>query len=115
MAPPHALGATASRRSDGHPTIALVNRREALPGEEIEGLAAALLDLGSGYEAALRAVLSMQRMLERVRRSGEVSPEAALLIQEMSRQCQGLVDGAASIERCLDTTGQRLALLRPGT
>ena len=34
--------------------------------------------------------MSMQRMLERVRRSEDVSAESALLLQEMSRQVAAL-------------------------
>jgi hypothetical protein len=89
------------------PHLSLV-RHAATPGrEDIEGLASALLDLGSGYEAALRAVLSIQRLLERVRRCEEMSPEAALLLQEMSRQMTRLVEGGATIATHLHAAAAR--------
>jgi hypothetical protein len=75
-------------------TVAVVEpfpvRPRQVPQPDIEGLVAALLDLCSGYEASLRTVISMQRNLERVRRCREVSPEAALLLQEIARQLEAL-------------------------
>jgi hypothetical protein len=68
-------------------------------------MATALLDLGSGYETALRTVMSVQRLLERVRRCEDVSSEATLLVQEMSRQMIGLSEGAAAIAACLQAAG----------
>jgi hypothetical protein len=83
--------------------LSLVKPASTLRRDDIEGLASALLDLGSGYEAALRTVISMQRLLERVRRSEDVSPESALLLQEMSRQVGALNECGAAMERCLDS------------
>jgi hypothetical protein len=76
--------------------------------ENIQGLAISLLDLCSGYEAALRTVISMQRNLERIRRCEEVSPEASLLLEEMSRQLQGLAEGGGVMTNRLQVAGQHL-------
>ena len=81
--------------------------------ENIQGLASSLLDLCSGYEAALRTVISMQRNLERIRRCEEVSPEAALLIQETARQLQALADTSRSLDGRLQTAGQLLEKVSP--
>jgi hypothetical protein len=83
-------------------------RPRRLCPESIQGLASSLLDLCSSYEAALRTVISMQRNLERIRRCEEVSPEGALLLEEMGRQLQGLADGAGSLTGRLQTAGQHL-------
>lgn len=83
-------------------------RPRRLCPENIQGLASSLLDLCSSYEAALRTVISMQRNLERVRRCEEVSPEGALLLEEIARQLQGLADGAGSLTGRLQTAGQHL-------
>jgi hypothetical protein len=108
VAPPHALAAQAARPVEPLPHLTLV-RSTTTPGrEDIEGLATALLDLGSGYEAALRTVLSMQRLLERVRRCGELSPEAVLLLQEISRQMTRLMEGGAAIATHTQATGERI-------
>ena len=79
---------------------------------DIEGLATALLDLGGTVEHALRTVMSMQRSLERVRRCDELSPEGALLLQEMQRQVEALSQGHTSLDDRLRATGRRLAALR---
>ena len=79
---------------------------------DIEGLAIALLDLGGTVENALRTVMSMQRSLERVRRCDELSPEGALLLQEMQRQVETLSQGQTSLDERLRATGRRLAALR---
>jgi len=101
----------ASASSLAH-VLSLVKSTPTLHRDDIEGLAAALLDLGGGYETALRTVLSMQRLLERIRTSGDVSPECVLLLQEMSRQVVALTEGGAAMNRCLaDATG-RLAAMR---
>jgi len=80
--------------------------------EEIQGLAGSLLELCVGYEAALRTVISMQRNLERVRRSEEVSPEATLLLEEISRQLRGLTNSSVTITDRLQTTEQVLENVR---
>ena len=90
--------------SNSSHALSLVKSASTLRPDDIEGLATALLDLGSGYEAALRTVLSMQRLLERVRRSEYVSAESGLLLQEMSRQVAALNDCSAAMARCLDNT-----------
>lgn len=72
-------------------------RPRQLPQADIEGLVTSLLDLCSGYESALRTVVSMQRNLERVRRCREVSPEATLLLQEITRQLEGLRESTAGL------------------
>ena len=107
MAPPHALAAQA-RPVDPLPHLSLVRHTTTPDREDIEGLATALLDLGSGYEAALRTVLSMQRLLERVRRCDELSPEAALLLQEMSRQMTRLMEGGTAIATHIQAAGERI-------
>jgi hypothetical protein len=97
-------------------TVALVEpfptRPRQVPQPEIEGLAAALLDLSSGYEAALRTVISMQRNLERVRRCREVSPEAALLLQEITRQLEGLRESGVSVDDRLGAAALHLDAIR---
>lgn len=112
MAPPHALPAQAPRPVEPFPHFSLVRNATSPGREDIEGLATALLDLGSGYEAALRTVLSMQRLLERVRRCGELSPESALLLQEMSRQMARLIEGGAAIATHIQATGERIHSMR---
>jgi hypothetical protein len=106
MVPPPAL---ASLPTHG---LSLVRRASTLHRDDIEGLATALLDLSSGYEAALRTVISMQRLLERVRRSEDVSPESALLIDEMSRKVAALTECSAATTRCLDAAGGRLSAIK---
>ena len=66
MVPPSAVASGSAHM------LTLVKQASTLRREDIEGLAAALLDLASGYESALRTVMSMQRLLERVRRSEEI-------------------------------------------
>ena len=92
--------------------LSLVKSTPTLRRDDIEGLAAALLDLGSGYETALRTVLSIQRLLERVRTSGEASPECVLLLQEMSRQIVALTEGGAAMSRCLEVAASRLGAMK---
>ena len=106
MVPPSALAAHSAH------VLSLVKQASTLRRDDIEGLAAALLDLGSEYEAALRTVLSMQRLLERVRRSEDVSPESALLLQEMSRQVAALIECNAGMARCVDAAGGRLSAIK---
>lgn len=84
-----------------------VRPRRVCP-ESIQGLAGSLLELCSSYESALRTVISMQRNLERVRRCEELSPEAALLLEEIARQLQGLADGHSNLTGRLQMTGQHL-------
>ena len=96
MAVPHASAAVATQvivePLHVHPP--------SVPQREIEGLAASLLDLCSGYEGGLRALVSMQRNLERIRRGDAVTAEAGLLLQELSRQLEGLTGtGGALAER----------------
>jgi hypothetical protein len=96
-----------------HPAhLSLVRTATTLRREDIEELATTLLNLSSGYEAALRTVIGMQRLLERVRRSEDISPESALLLQEMSRQVATLVDCSAVMARCLEATGGRLSAMK---
>lgn len=78
----------------------------------MQGLATSLLDLCSGYETALRTVISMQRNLERVRACEEVSPEAALLLQEIRRQLQGLAETSGGLTDRLEDAGQLLEDVR---
>ena len=106
MVPPPAAASSSAHM------LSLVKPASTLSRADIEGLAAALLDLGSGYEAALRTVISMQRLLERVRRSDAVSPESALLLQEMSRQVAALDECGAAMERCLDNAGGLLNTMK---
>jgi hypothetical protein len=106
MVPPPAAASSSAH------VLSLVKATPTLQRDDIEGLAAALLDLGGGYETALRTVLSIQRLLERVRISGDVSPECVLLLQEMSRQIATLTDGSAAVTRCLETAASRLAVMK---
>ena len=109
MAPPPAAGAAASNAAH---VLSLVKSASALRRDDIEGLATALLDLGGGYESALRTVMSMQRLLERVRRSEDVSAESGLLLQEMSRQVAALNECSAAMARCLDSTRGLLSTMK---
>jgi hypothetical protein len=96
-----------------HPAhLSLVRTATTLRREDIEELAATLLELSGGYESALRTVIGMQRHLERVRRSEDISPESALLLQEMSRQVAALADCSAAMARCLDAAGGRLSAMK---
>ena len=106
MVPPPAAASSSAH------VLSLVKSTPSLQRDDIEGLAAALLDLSGGYETALRTVLSIQRLLERVRISGEVSPECVLLLQEMSRQVATLTDGGAAVTRSLETAASRLAVMK---
>jgi hypothetical protein len=92
--------------------LSLVRSATTLRREDIEQLATALLDLGSGYESALRTVIAMQRLLERVRRAEEILPESALLLQEMSRQVATLTDCSAAMAQCLEAAGDRLGAMK---
>ena len=92
--------------------LSLVRGATTLRREDIEQLATALLDLGSGYESALRTVIAMQRLLERVRRSEEISAESALLLQEMSRQVTTLAECSAATTRCLDAAAGELRAMK---
>lgn len=112
MAPPQALAAQAARIVETFPPLSLVRNTTTLGREDIEGLATALLDLGSGYEAALRTVISMQRLLERVRRREQVSPEATLLLQEMSRQMTRLIEGGVTVTTQLQAAEQRIQAMQ---
>jgi hypothetical protein len=97
-------------------TVAVVEpfpvRPRQVPQPDIEGLVAALLDLSSSYETALRTVISMQRNLERVRRCREVSPEAALLLQEITRQLEGLRESGANVDDRLGAAALHLDTIR---
>jgi hypothetical protein len=94
------------------PHLSLVRGATTLRREDIEQLATALLELGSGYESALRTVIAMQRLLERVRRSEEISAESALLLQEMSRQIATLTDCGAAMAQCLEGAGNQLCAMK---
>lgn len=87
-------------------------RPRAIPQPEIEGLVGSLLDLCSGYEASLRTVISMQRNLERVRKCREVSPEAALLLQEITRQLESLREGGLGLDDRLGAAALHLDTVR---
>jgi hypothetical protein len=106
MVPPPAAASNSAH------VLSLVKSASTLRRDDIEGLATALLDLGGGYEAALRSVMSMQRLLERVRRSEDVSPESGLLLQEMSRQIAALNECSATMARCLDSTRRLLSSMK---
>lgn len=106
MVPPPAA---ASNSAHG---LSLVKPVTTLRRDDIDGLAAALLDLGGGYESALRTVLAVQRLLERVRKSEDVSPECALLLQEMSRQVAELTQNSAAVTGCLDAVNGRLSAMK---
>jgi hypothetical protein len=106
MVPPPAAASSSAH------VLSLVKPATTLRRDDIEGLAAALLDLGGGYESALRTVLTVQRLLERVRKSEDVSPEAALLLQEMSRRVAELTEGSAAMIECLEAVGARLSGLK---
>ena len=106
------MAATPSRTTN----IAVVEpfpvRPRQVPQTDIEGLVAALLDLCSGYESALRTVISMQRNLERIRKCREVSPEAALLVQEITRQLEGLREGRTGLDDRLGAAALQLETVR---
>lgn len=87
-------------------------RPRQVPQADIEGLVASLLDLCSGYEAALRTAISMQRNLERVRRCRDLSPEAALLLQEIARQLEGLRESGAGLDDRLGAAALHLDTVR---
>ena len=106
MVPPPAAASSSAH------VLSLVKSASTLRRDDIEGLAAALLDLGGGHEAALRTVLSMQRLLERIRRSEELSPESALLLQEMSRHVAALNECSATLSKCLDSAGGLLSSMK---
>jgi hypothetical protein len=106
MVPPPAAASSSAH------VLSLVKSASTLRREDIEGLATALLDLGGGYEAALRTVISMQRLLERVRRSEDVSAESGLLLQEMSRHVAALNECSAAMARCLDSTRGLLSTMK---
>ena len=106
MVPPPALGSHSAH------VLSLVKQASSLRRDDIEGLASALFDLSSEYEAGLRTVLSMQRLLERVRRSEHISPESVLLLQEMSRQAAALAACNDVMARCLEAAGGRLSAMK---
>jgi hypothetical protein len=112
VALPQTLAAQAVPGAEAFPPLSLVRNTATLGREDIEGLATALLDLGSGYEAALRTVISMQRLLERVRRCEHVSPEATLLLQEMSRQMARLSEGSLTVTTELQEAQQRIQAMQ---
>ena len=101
----------AAATSPAH-VLSLVKQASTLRPEDIEGLATALLDLGGGYESGLRTVISMQRLLERVRRAEHVSPESALLLQEMSRKVASLRDGGAALTQGIEHAGGCLSAMK---
>ena len=79
--------------------------------QDLDRMAASLLELCSGYESALRTTVAMQRHLERVRCSDQVSAEAILLLEEISRQLQDLTArGAAVSENVLTATADLEAI-----
>jgi hypothetical protein len=106
------MAATPSRTA----SIAVVEpfpvRPRQVPHTDIEGLAGSLLDLCSGYESALRTVISMQRNLERIRKCREVSPEAALLLQEIARQLEVVREGRGGLDERLGAAVLQLETVR---
>jgi hypothetical protein len=54
----------------------------------------------------------MQRNLERIRKCREVSPEAALLLEEITRQLESLREGRATLEDRLGSTALHLDTVR---
>ena len=91
---------------------ASVGKPRQVPQPDIEGLVAALLDLCSGYEASLRTVISMQRNLERVRRCRDVSPEAALLLEEITRQLEVLRESGVTVDDRVGAAALHLDTIR---
>lgn len=115
MRAPHPLAAIASDDVDNVDNVVSIDRtpRESRHYQrDIDGLAMALLDLESGYEQALRTVLSVHRMCERVRHATDASPDAGLLIGEMSRQMTVLGDGAGTLRDRLNAASRRVATLQ---
>ena len=106
MVPPPAAASSSAH------VLSLVKPATTLRRDDMDGLAGALLDLGGVYESALRTVLTVQRLLERVRTSEDVSPEGALLLQEMSRRVAELTDGSTAIIGCLETVNGRLSAMK---
>jgi hypothetical protein len=106
MVPPPAAASSSAH------VLSLVKPATTLRRDDIEGLAAALLDLGGGYESALRTVLTVQRLLERVRKSEDVSPESVLLLQEMSRRVAELTESRAAMVECLEAVSGRLSAMK---
>jgi hypothetical protein len=106
MVPPPATASTSAH------VLTLVKQASTLRRDDIEGLANALLDLGCEYEAALRRVMSVQRLLERVRQSETISAESALLLQEMSRQIAALTESSETMTGRLATAGGRLSAIK---
>ena len=80
--------------------------------QDLDRMSASLLDLCSGYESALRTVMSMQRHLERVRCSEQVSPEAVLLLEEISRQLQDLTGRSGEVSERMQVTIADLEAIR---
>jgi hypothetical protein len=113
MVPSSALAtAVPADTASSLPHLSLVKSSPSLDRDNIEGLAMALLDLGSGYESALRSVMSVQRLLERVRHGDDVTPESALLLQEMARQIDGLADAATATSGRLEAAAGRLRVIK---
>lgn len=79
----------------------------------IDALVAAVLDLGCGYEHALRTILCVHRLLERVRCCGPASPEGTLLVQEVSRCLASLRDSAVAVEDRRAAASRCVAALAP--
>ena len=106
MVPPPAAASSSAH------VLSLVKPATTLRRDDMDGLAGALLDLGGVYESALRTVLTVQRLLERVRTSEDVSPECALLLQEMSRRVAELTEGSTAMIGCLETVNGRLSAMK---
>lgn len=110
MALQHPLPAEPPRISDAVPPIPPALPEQGGESTRLENLANALLDLESGYEGALRTVLSVHRLLEHIRCNAR-SPGTTLLVQEMSRKIAALQEGASQVGDRLDAVSRLVALL----
>ena len=80
--------------------------------QDLDRMAGSLLELCSGYESALRTTVAMQRHLERVRCSDQVSPEAVLLLEEIARQLQDLTEHCCGVSERMQATTADLEAIR---
>jgi hypothetical protein len=103
----HALNVTAGAVVEQFPV-----RPRQIHRQDLDRMAASLLELCSGYESALRTSMAMQRHLERVRCSDQVSAEAVLLLEEISRQLQDLTERATAVSERVQATTADLEAIR---
>lgn len=80
--------------------------------QDLDRMATALLELCSGYESALRTTVAMQRHLERIRCSEQVSAEAVLLLEEIARQLQDLTERCCGVSERVQATAADLEAIR---